>query len=53
LKTFDGQSKRIYPKNCNVFTIEIKDLPKGKYEGILIADNGKDLFGSNISLDIE
>lgn len=53
IKTLEGLAKRVYPNNCNMFSIEINDLPKGKYEGILVADNGKDLFGSNISLDIE
>ena len=53
IKTFEGLSKRVYPNHCNTYQIEVKDLPKGKYEGVLIADNGKDLFGSNISLEIE
>jgi hypothetical protein len=53
IKTLDGLSKRIYPTLCNDYEIALKDLPKGKYEGVLVADNGKDLFGSTVSLDLE
>lgn len=45
--------KRLYPGKCSDFELELKDLPKGKYEGVLIANNGKDLFGSNLSIEIE
>lgn len=51
-KTIEGLSRRIYPANCNQFDIDLSSLPKGKYEAILVADNGKDLFGINVSLDI-
>lgn len=53
IKTIEGLSKRIYPQLCNEFEIELSDLKKGKYEGIGIADNGKDLFGTNVSIEIE
>lgn len=53
LKVFQGSIRRIYPNLCNVFELEIKDLPKGVYDGIIIADNSKDLFGSNVSIKIE
>jgi hypothetical protein len=53
LKVFQGSVRRIYPNLCNVFELEIKDLPKGVYDGVIIADNSKDLFGSNISIKIE
>jgi hypothetical protein len=52
LKTIEAVAKRIYPETCADFQILIKDLPKGKYESVLIADNGKDLYGANISLAI-
>ena len=52
LKVIESQSKRLYPKKCNEFEIELKGLPVGKYEGIVVADNGKDLFGANISIDV-
>jgi hypothetical protein len=51
-KTIEGLSRRIYPANCNQFDIDLSTLPKGKYEAVLVADNGKDLFGINVSLDI-
>lgn len=53
LKVFQGSVRRIYPNLCNVFELEIKDLPKGVYDGVIIADNSKDLFGSNVSIKIE
>ena len=53
LKVFHGTNRRIYPNLCNVFDLEIKGLPKGAYDGVIIADNGKDLFGSNVSINIE
>jgi hypothetical protein len=53
LKVFQGSVRRIYPSLCNVFELEIKDLPKGTYDGVIIADNSKDLFGSNVSIKIE
>ncbi len=52
IKTIEGLSRRIYPANCNQFEIDLSKIPAGKYEAILVADNGKDLFGINISLDI-
>lgn len=52
IKTLTGSSRRIYPANCNQFEIDLSTLAKGKYEAILVADNGKDLFGVNVSLDI-
>lgn len=52
LKTVESALRRIYPNKCNEFEILIKDLPKGSYNGILVADNGKDLFGSNVTLEI-
>lgn len=56
IKTFidqDGQIGRVYPDQCRRFETIISDLPKGKYDGIVVADNGADLFGSNITLLIE
>ena len=52
LKTIESALRRIYPEKCNEFEILIKDLPKGTYNGVLIADNGKDLYGANVTLEI-
>lgn len=52
IKTLEAITRRIYPDNCNQFEIDLGDLPPGKYESILVADNGKDLFGTNVSLEI-
>lgn len=53
IKVFESLSRRIYQDKCNTFEVDIVGLPKGKYEGILIADNGTDLFASNLELSIE
>lgn len=56
IKTFSeqmGQIGRIYPNKCRKYETIIADLPKGKYDGIVVADNGTDLFGSNITLLVE
>lgn len=52
IKTAETILRRIYPEKCTEFELVVKDLAKGKYEGVLIADNGKDLYGANINLDI-
>ena len=53
IKGYEATQKRIYPNLCNEFELLLDDMPKGKYEGVLIADNGKDIFGSTITLDVE
>lgn len=56
IKTFSeqmGQIGRVYPDKCRKYETIIADLPKGKYDGIVVADNGTDLFGSNITLLVE
>lgn len=51
IKTIEGLTKRVYPGQCNDFEIELREVPGGKYDGIIVADNGKDLFGANVSLE--
>ena len=53
LKTTQPNTRMLYPGNCSTFEIPITDVPKGKYDCVIIADTQKDLFGSNISLQIE
>lgn len=53
VKVLKSVERKIYPDKCTHFEIEVKSLPKGTYNGIVIADNGKDLFGSNLTLEIE
>jgi hypothetical protein len=52
VKVINGFQKKVYPGYCNDFEIELKDMPKGKYSGVLVADNGTDLFGENINIEI-
>lgn len=53
IKTIEAKPRRVFPQKCNHFEIEVSDLPKGSYDGIIVADNGKKLVGSNITIDIE
>jgi hypothetical protein len=53
VKILNGIQRKIYPNFCSDFEIELIDLPKGKYEGVLVADNGKDLYGENLTIEID
>lgn len=53
LKTTQPNTRMLYPGSCTTFEIPITDVPKGKYDCVIVADTRKDLFGSNISLQIE
>lgn len=53
LKTTEPNSRMLYPGFCSTFDVAISDLPKGKYDCVIIADTKKDLFGSNIALQVE
>ncbi|UBM57475.1 hypothetical protein LAG90_11660 [Marinilongibacter aquaticus] len=45
--------KRLYPLNCNLYTFDLSALPKGKYDGVLVADTGTNLFGTNFNVELE
>jgi hypothetical protein len=53
IQTIQGDGKNIYPSRCNIYNIEVKNLKPGKYDGIILADTGKKIFGSNITLKID
>ncbi len=53
LKTTQPNSRMLYPGSCSTFEIPVTDVPKGKYDCVIIADTKRDLFGSNISLQVE
>jgi hypothetical protein len=53
IQTIKGEIKNIYPSRCNTYNIEVKNLRPGKYDGVILSDTGKKIYGSNISLKIE
>ena len=53
LKTTESNNRMLYSGYCNTFEIPVNDLLPGKYDCVIIADTGKDLFGSNISIQVE
>lgn len=53
LATTESAFRRIYPNACAEYELMIKNLPKGKYEGLLMADYGQDLFATNVDIDIK
>ncbi len=45
--------KKIYPGTSTRFYLELADLPKGKYEAVILADcSEEDVFGLNLSLSL-
>ncbi|GAA4433796.1 hypothetical protein GCM10023091_07800 [Ravibacter arvi] len=52
VKKLESTGRRVYPSFCNSFVIDLDGIPAGKFAGVLIADNGTDLFGSNLSLEL-
>jgi len=50
----EGGKFRIYP-GCSVrHKIDLKDVPKGRYKALIVADNGdENIFGSRWNLEIE
>ena len=53
LKTTKPNTRMLYPGQCNTFEVPVSDLEKGKYDCVIVADTGKDLFGSNITLQVD
>lgn len=52
VKKLESTARRVYPSFCNSFVIDLEGISPGKYAGVIIADNGTDLFGSNLSLEL-
>jgi hypothetical protein len=52
LKDVAVPSKKIYPKNCQKFTLDIADLPKGKYQAILLSEYLEESIGVNLDIEI-
>jgi len=48
-----AQFKKLYPESCKNFMLNINKVPKGSYEGVLVADYGADMYAINLSIDIE
>jgi hypothetical protein len=54
LGRFESDKKRIYP-GCSVrHKIELTDIPPGKYQALIVADNGDDyVFGAKYDFEIK
>jgi len=53
IKTFETSARKLYPNTCITFDLELTAIPKGSFEGILVADYGRDLFGTNLNIEIK
>ena len=53
LKATEPTARMVYPGYCSTFEVPVNDLPSGKYDCVVIADTGKDLFGSNMTIQVE
>ena len=52
IKDLTVPSKKIYPQNCQSFSLPLADLPKGKYQAVLLAEYLEESIGVNIDLEI-
>lgn len=51
---FQGNAQRLYPGTAARFLVDIGEVPKGKYLGLVVADGtGDNLFGANVELEVE
>lgn len=51
--TKTAETKKLYPTQCRTFVLPVADIPKGKYQAVLVADCGEtDLFGMTLNLDV-
>jgi hypothetical protein len=53
IQVLKGEKKRVFPSRCSMFDIIVNNLSTGKYDGVVITDTGKRVFGSNISIQVE
>ena len=45
--------QKVYPGFCKLFELSINDVPKGTYNGIIVADCGdENIYGINIEIDV-
>ncbi len=45
--------QKVYPGLCKLFELPVNDVPKGTYNGILVADCGEEnIYGLNLELDV-
>jgi P pilus assembly chaperone PapD len=53
-KRAESRRLRLYPGCTGRFQLDISELPPGKYESLIVADNGDDsVFGARYSLEIQ
>lgn len=50
-KKLEVKFKKIYPESCKIFTLDISDLPKGTYSGVIVADYGQDMYAIDIEFE--
>jgi len=50
-KNLEVKFKKIYPGHCKIFSLDISDLPKGAYSGVLVADYGEDMYAIDIEFE--
>lgn len=51
---FEGGKKRIYPGTSVRYKVDLRNVPKGKFKALVVADAGGDyIFGANYTLKFE
>lgn len=49
-----ADTKKLYPAQCKSYMVPIKELARGAYKGVLVADCGEsDLFGMTLNLEVD
>ena len=51
---FENNRKRVFPDTSVRFRVDLSEVPKGSYQGLVVADcGGDDIFGVNITLELD
>ncbi len=53
VKKSEAVFKKVYPSSCKDFQLILKDIPKGDYDGVLVADYGGEIYGVNLTINID
>ncbi|APD05832.1 hypothetical protein UJ101_00280 [Flavobacteriaceae bacterium UJ101] len=53
IKNVELPFKKVYPNSCKDFTFVIDDLAAGNYDGVIVADDGENLIGINITIEVD
>lgn len=53
VKEYKSLKKKVYPSNCQFYTIDLEGIKKGNYRAVMVADYEENAVGININLKID